>query len=76
MVSRKRTERLSAEVGVCARVRAGVAGAEHDTRPAVLPQLRADLVRLHEAGGRRDQDQVQRPLARTDQGPRTSLKLH
>ena len=64
------------EVGWTARLRAGPAGTEHDSRPVVLPQLCPDLVRLHEAGGRRDQDQVQRPLAGTDQGPGTSLQLH
>ena len=62
-------------MGVCARVRAGVAGAEHDARPAVLPQLRADLVRLHEAGGRGDQDQVQCPLPGPHQGPGPAIKL-
>ena len=60
-------------MGSAPRRGAAAAGAEHDARPALLPQLRPDLVRLHETRGCRDQDQVQRPLARTDQGPRTSL---
>ena len=36
------------EVGGLARLGARPAGAQHDARPAVLPQLRPDLVRLHE----------------------------
>ena len=48
---------------------------QHDARPAVLPQLRPDLVRLHEAGGRGDQDQVQRPLPGPHQGPGPAVKL-
>ena len=63
------------EVGCPARVGARPAGAQHDARPAVLPQLRPDLVRLHEAGGRGDQDQVQRPLPGPHQGPGPAVKL-
>ena len=54
---------------------AAAAGAEHDARPALLPQLRPDLVRLHATRGRPHQDQVLGPLAGTHQGPRTTLKL-
>ena len=62
-------------VGWGARGGAGPAGAKPHSRPAFLPELRPDLVRLHAAGGRRDQDPVQRALARPGQGARTPLKL-
>lgn len=37
--------------------------AEHDPRPALLSQLRPDLVRIHAAGGCTDQDPLGSPLA-------------
>ena len=63
------------EVGAAPRRGAAAAGAEHDARPALLPQLRPDLVRLHATRGRPHQDQVLGPLAGTHQGPGTTLKL-
>ena len=63
------------EVGSAPRRGAAAAGAEHDARPALLPQLRPDLVRLHAPRGRSHQDQVLGPLAGTHQGARTALQL-
>ena len=63
------------EVGGGARRGGGAARPQHDARPALLPQLRADLVRLHAPRGRPHQDQVLGPLAGTHQGARTALKL-
>ena len=63
------------EVGPAPRRGAPAAGAEHDARPALLPQLRPDLVRLHAAGGRPHQDQVVGALARPHQGPGAALQL-
>ena len=62
-------------MGSAPRRGAAAAGAEHDARPALLPQLRADLVRLHAPRGRPHQDQVLGPLAGTHQGARTALQL-
>ena len=63
------------EVGGATRRGARPAGPQHDSRPAVLPQLRPDLVRLHEARGRRDQDPVQRAQPRPHQGAGPAVKL-
>ena len=62
-------------MGSAPRRGAAAAGAEHDARPALLPQLRPDLVRLHATRGRPHQDQVLGPLTGTHQGPRTTLQL-
>lgn len=43
--------------------RARPPGAEPNPRPAVLPELRADLVRVDASGGRADQDPVIGALA-------------
>lgn len=48
---------------------------EPDSRPAVLPELCANLVRHDETGGRADQDPLVGPLARTDPRPRPALQL-
>ena len=42
---------------------------------AILPKLCSNLVRLDEAGGRADQDQVLRSLARTNPGSGAALQL-
>jgi len=51
------------EMGDIARAGAAVARLEHDPRPAVLSQLRPNLVWIDAAGGRSDQDPVRGPLA-------------
>lgn len=49
-------------MGFHSRRGAVTTGGESYARSAVLPQLRADLVRLHETGGRADEDTQQRAL--------------
>jgi hypothetical protein len=63
------------EVGVPARRGARPARAQSDPRPALLPQLRPDLVRLDAAGGRPHQGQVERALPRTHQGAGAAIQL-
>lgn len=62
-------------MGPRARGGAPTARAQHDPRAALLPELRADLVRLHATGGRAHKDSVFGPLPRANQGTRTALKL-
>lgn len=56
---------------------AGAAAArpEHDPRSAVLSQLRPNLVRIHAAGGRSDQDPLRGPLARIRSCPGTTFEF-
>ena len=63
------------EVGGGARRGGGAARPQHDARPALLPQLRPDLVWVHEAGRRPLQSQVISTLPRPHQSPRATLKL-
>lgn len=62
-------------MGIPARRGAGPARPQPDAQPAVLPELRADLVRLHAAGGRPDEDPVQRALAGAGAGAGAALQL-
>lgn len=62
-------------MGGGARRRTRAARTEPDPRSAVLPELRPNLVRFDAAGRRADQDQVQRPFARTHQGLGAAVEL-
>lgn len=62
-------------MGVQARGGTAVARHRHDARPAVLPELRADLVRFDAARGRADQVPVVRALAGADEGVGTAVEL-
>lgn len=55
----------------------GAASAGHlsHARPALFPQLRADLVRLDAAGGRADQDPLLSALAGAGAGAGAALQL-
>lgn len=53
------------EMGLYPWRRTVAAGSESHARSVVLPQLRADLVRFHEAGGCSHQDSQQRAFARS-----------
>ena len=48
---------------------------ESESRSAVFPQLRANLVRYHATGRRADQDPVVGSLARTHSGPRSAVQF-
>ena len=63
------------EVGVRARGGGPPPRPVHEPRPALLPQLRADLVRVDEARGRANQDQVFRALSGAHQGARAAVQL-
>ncbi len=63
------------QVGGRARRGGAAAGPQHDARPAVLLELRADLVRVDATGGRADQGAVVGALAGPDQGSRPALQL-
>ena len=62
-------------MGEAARRGAAFAGHLPHARPALFPQLRADLVRLDAAGGRADQDPLLGALAGAGAGARAALQL-
>lgn len=62
------------EVGLYPWRRTIAAGSESHARSVVLPQLRADLVRFHEAGGCSHEDPQQRAFARSGTGAGSPVK--
>lgn len=63
------------QMGSRTRRRAPVTRSEPDSQPAVLPELRADLVRIDAAGRRAHQDQVFRSFTWANQGFRAIVKF-
>lgn len=62
-------------MGLPTRRRTGPARTQPDPRPAILPQLRTDMVRIDASRRRPNQSEIERPFAGTHPSLGTTVEL-